>query len=130
MLKVVRFAFTSQLRIIFLAYVDIKGMVTVVSPFDEKEQLIHINISDILSFGTGAAYVPPMGFTHKPKIAFRNTIYLTANTCTNTIYLPREEMDSMQFNYNAAFSIANSAVLVKCNHGFVNVTGQVFGRLN
>ena len=85
------------------------GAVTVFSPKDEEHK-ISVTLSDVLAFGTGAACEPPMGFYPKPKIAFRErSLYLTANTCTNTIYLPREEIDFNDFNYYAAFSIGNCA---------------------
>ena len=72
--------------------------------------MVSITLSDILAFGTGVASEPPMGFYPKPKVAFsERSRYLTANTCTNTIHLPREEMDYNDFNYYAAFSIGNCA---------------------
>ena len=87
----------------------IGGSVTVFSPEDEENEL-SLSLSDILVFGTGASSELPMGFQPKPKIAFSDrSYYLTANTCTNTIFLPREELSYDDFNYYAAFSIANSA---------------------
>lgn len=75
---------------------------------DSEEHKISLTLSDVLVFGTGAACEPPMGFSPKPKKDFRDgSCYLTANTCTNTIYLPRKEMNYSIFNYHAAFSIAN-----------------------
>ena len=77
---------------------------------EDEEQEISLSLSEVLVFGTGAASEPPMGFQRKPKIAFsERSRYLTANTCTNTIFLPREELNYNDFNYYAAFSIANSA---------------------
>ena len=85
------------------------GSVTVFSP-EDKEHEISLSLSDVLVFGTGAASEPPMGFQPKPKIAFSNrSRYLTANTCTNTIFLPREELGYNDFYYYATFGIANSA---------------------
>lgn len=85
------------------------GTITVFSPDDEEHE-ISMTLSDVLVFGTGAACEPIMGLYPKPKISFRDgSCYLTANTCTNTIYLPREEMSYSNFNYYAAFSIANCA---------------------
>ena len=87
----------------------IGGYVTVFSP-DDVEHEISLSLSDILVFGTGAASEPPMGFQPNPKLAFSDrSHYLTANTCTNTILLPREELNYNDFNYYAAFSIGNSA---------------------
>ena len=94
---------------ITIAGVGVNGAVTVFSPEDEEHE-VAISLSDILVFGTGAATEPPMGFQPKPKIAFSDrSRYLTANTCTNTIYLPREELGYNDFNYYAAFSVGNSA---------------------
>ena len=88
-------------------HVGCNGAVTVFSPEDEEHQ-VQVTLSDVLAFGTGAACEPPMGFYPKPKVAFRDrSRYLTANTCTNTIYLPRERMSYDDFNYYAAFSIGN-----------------------
>ena len=78
------------------------------SPSDGEEHEIFISLSDILVFGTGADHEPPMGFVPCPKIDICESKYLTANTCTNTISLPIMYMDCIEFNYYAAFSIANS----------------------
>ena len=82
------------------------GRITVFSPNDEEHEL-SLTLSDVLVFGTGAACEPPMGLYPKPKISFKDgSCYLTANTCTNTIYLPTKEMSYGDFNY---YAIANYA---------------------
>ena len=57
------------------------------SPSDGEEHEIFKSLSDILVFGTRADREPPMGFVPSPKINFRESKYLTASTCTNTINL-------------------------------------------
>lgn len=81
------------------------------SPSPEAEEInVPLTLSDVLVFGTGASCEPPMGFHPKLRVGFRDrSRYFIANTCTNTIYLPREEMTYITFTYYAAFSLANSA---------------------
>lgn len=67
-------------------------LINVLSPQDEEHE-ISLSLSDILVFGTRSSSEPHMGFQPNPKIAFSNwSHYLKANTYTNTIFLPREEL--------------------------------------
>ena len=50
---------------------------------------LEFSFEDILIFVTGAADVPPMGFSPSPTLEFCDEIkYPTASTCTNVLTLP------------------------------------------
>ena len=50
----------------------------------------NVRLEDILRFTTGVEYEPVIGFTMPPTVSFLAHQHgvVTANTCTNTLYLP------------------------------------------
>ena len=54
-----------------------------------------ISLEDIMVFFSGAAKLPPLGFTHKPTIEFSATnVYPTVSTCALVLTLPTKYFTS------------------------------------
>ena len=63
-----------------------------------------------MSFATGMPEEPPSGFCPKPSILFvENSKFPSANTCTNQIKLPLQDMTFEEFKYNISYGIMNTA---------------------
>ena len=66
-------------------------------------------LTDILIFATGAARVPPLGFSPRPGIQFCLSKFPKANTCANILILPLEYYQNYeQFKESMIFGILNS----------------------
>ena len=75
---------------------------------------LEFSFEDILIFVTGAADVPPMGFSPSPTIEFCDEIkYPIASTCSNVLTLPLNQAYE-EFKDNFVFGILNS-------HGFMRL---------
>ncbi len=99
----------STLATIIYYIIGCNGLLSVCSK-DGKGHVFQLNLSDILVFGTGAKVEPIMGFQPPLTIAFKDEgPFASANTCINTIYLPRQPMEYSEFVYNVVFGITNSA---------------------
>lgn len=60
-------------------------------------------------FVTGSPTLPPVGFIPTPAIQFQESSMLPmANTCTNTLHLPLQNMAEEVFEYNIVSGIINS----------------------
>ena len=95
---------------IFLAFIGSKGTVTISSPYSEDVLTLKFSLEDVLKFVTGAPSTPPMGFEPSPSIQFHSDSDLPiANTCSNTLFLPRDSLSDEDFNYNVISGIVNSA---------------------
>lgn len=70
---------------------DSKGCVAVEGGGEEKQ--VQVKLEDILIFATGAAEIPPMGFSEQPTVVFKSkhevgNVLPSASTCVNRMYLP------------------------------------------
>ena len=70
---------------------------------------------DVHVFTTGAAHIPPMGWSEQPSIAFKTTLDTgsdlpSASTCVNRLFLPTTHWDNYDvFKYKFVFAV-NCAV--------------------
>ena len=79
-------------------------------PRDKTMATFKIAPHDILSFATGAASVPPLGFIPTPSLQFDDTSFFPrANTCANTLYLPLRSMNIDEFIFYMSFGVCNAA---------------------
>ncbi len=70
-----------------------------------------IHFEDILAFTTGAPREPPLGYDPPPQLNFLSkAMYLKANTCSTTLYLPLavSTMELKKFSYYMVYGILNS----------------------
>ena len=81
---------------------------------DEENVEFLIHFEDILAFTTGAPREPPLGYDPPLQLNFFSTqpvtMYPKANTCSNTLYLPRalSSMNLEKFSYYILSGILNS----------------------
>lgn len=69
-----------------------------------------IKFEDILAFATGSSREPPIGFFDQPSLNFQNhSPFPRANTCSNVIHLPLQEMSFDKFVYYMTYGILNAA---------------------
>ena len=61
-----------------------------------------VSLQDVLSFFSGAAKIPPLGFDPLPSLSFSdNAVYPTASTCALRLTLPTRYSDDYEsFKYN------------------------------
>ncbi len=89
---------------------DGKGEVDVLD--DGNREIIPISLEDVLVFATGAASVPPMGFSERPRIVFKEdsaSDLPTASTCSNTLYVPTVHHNSYdKFKYKFVFGVTGA----------------------
>ncbi|MBN3288973.1 G2E3 ligase, partial [Polypterus senegalus] len=66
-------------------------------------------LEDIVMFATGLKMIRPLGFEPRPTIKFLhdNSLFPTANTCSNTLCLPLHS-SYYSFNFHISFGILNS----------------------
>ena len=65
---------------------------------------------DILFFTTGAPREPPLKIDPTPSVSYQYTSpYPRSNTCSNTIYLPTNEIPFEKFLYYMSSGITNPA---------------------
>ena len=78
---------------------------------DGEEKKLPLTLSDILVFATGAAHVPPMGWSEHPYIEFKTSCDLpSASTCSNRLYIPTTHWEDYDtFKYKFVFAV-NCAV--------------------
>lgn len=70
---------------------------------------ISITLPDILQFITGCQTTPPVGFIPSPSVRFHDTsIFPMANTCTNTLHLPMDNVNDSIFKYRVLSGFVNS----------------------
>ena len=55
-----------------ITFITLDSNGTVAVDDDGEERDIFIKLEDILIFATGAAQVPPMGFSEQPTVAFKH----------------------------------------------------------
>ena len=68
-----------------------------------------IKFEDILAFATGSSSEPPMGFFEQPSISFQScSPYPRANTCSNVVHLPLQDMTFINFVYYMTYGILNA----------------------
>lgn len=97
------------LNYISLYFADCDGKLQVTSPTGDTEEFV-ISLDQILAFFTGVPEEPPMGFDPKPSLLFQNkSKFPIANTCSNQLHLPLEEVAYDVFKYNITFGIVNTA---------------------
>lgn len=92
-------------------FTDSNGCTTVVEDGDEKE--ICVTLADILIFATGAAEIPPIGFTEQPTVNFQprdgeGCLFPRASTCTNVLFLPTSHETFETFKYYMLSGIAGA----------------------
>ena len=89
--------------------VEHHGQLLVVEEGEKKK--MSLALEDILVFATGAAHVPPMGWSEQPRIEFKKEYDLpSASTCSNCLYIPTTNADNYDaFKYKFAFAV-NCAV--------------------
>jgi HECT-domain (ubiquitin-transferase) len=73
-----------------------------------------ISFEDLLTFWTGAASVPPIGFDKMPTLDFFTRIqgerrFPTASTCGLVLFLPRGVVDSDELLELLVFGVQNTA---------------------
>lgn len=69
-----------------------------------------VRFEDIMTFGTGSIGEPPIGFFEQPAISFQlSSPYPRANTCSNVIHLPLQDMSFNSFIYYMSHGILNAA---------------------
>lgn len=57
---------------------------------NDPEEVIHLDLGNLLSFISGAAHPPPLGFSIKPLIEFTddpNAVLPRASTCLPALYI-------------------------------------------
>ena len=70
---------------------------------------LDITLPDILMFVTGAPVPPPVGFHPTPAIRFHTeSKFPIANTCSNTLYLPLQNVSDKEFKYNMLSGFINA----------------------
>ena len=75
-----------------------------------EEVQMTVKYEMILFFTTGAPREPPLRFDPTPSVSFQYTSpYPRSNTCSNTIYLPTDEMPFNKFVYYMTYGITNTA---------------------
>ncbi|XP_016117945.1 G2/M phase-specific E3 ubiquitin-protein ligase-like, partial [Sinocyclocheilus grahami] len=75
---------------------------------DCEEHQTEVPLENVLMFATGLTSLPPAGVAPQPWIVFLdNSLFPTANTCTNTLKLPILETYSL-FQTQMDFGIQNS----------------------
>lgn len=85
------------------------GPVEVVSPHDGHKLKQQLRLENVLTFITGAPAEPPLGFIPQPCIRFHSSsVFPIANTCTNTLHLPLQQVSLQTFKYNILYGICNS----------------------
>ena len=90
-------------------FADCGGSLEVTTPEGNIEHF-EISLERIVSFATGMPEEPPSGFCPKPSILFQeHSKFPTANTCTNQIQLPLQDMTFEEFKYNMSYGILNTA---------------------
>ena len=88
---------------------DNDGNIKAVSHEDEEVQMT-VTYEMILFFTTGAPRKPPLRFDPTPSVSSQYTSpYPRSNTCSNTIYLPTNEIPFEKFLYYMTYSITNTA---------------------
>ena len=93
----------------YTIFVDCGGTLKVVDP-NGKEEQHRITLESIVVFATGMPEKPPLGFSPKPSLLFhKDTIFPSANTCANQLYIPVEKMTFDEFKYNVTYGFVNSA---------------------
>ena len=91
-------------------FADCGGSLEVTTPEGNIEHF-EISLEHIVSFATGMPEEPPSGFCPKPSILFQeHSKFPTANTCTDQIQLPLQDMTFEEFKYNMSYGILNTAV--------------------
>ena len=75
-----------------------------------KSTAFNFTLKEILLFTTGMPHEPPVGFTPRPSVGFNLvSMYPTANTCGNVLYLPLLHTAVEEFSWHMCFGIQNSA---------------------
>ena len=71
---------------------------------DGEEKKLPLTLSDILVFATGAAHVPPMGWSEQPCIEFKTSCDLpSASTCSNRLYIPTTHWEDYDILNTSSF---------------------------
>ena len=71
------------------------------------------SLEDVLSFSSGADYIPPLGFPIMPTLQFlhdSSSKYPQANTCSIILKLPIVHLSYDDFKANMDFGILNGKV--------------------